>query len=88
MPGLTDLPNLGKVVEAQLERAGITTPSQLKRLGSVTAALRLEAVGVSVCVSKLCALEGAIRGIRWHSIPADERRALWKRFEAREPGGR
>jgi len=84
---LIDLPNLGEVVVAQLARAGITTPAQLRRSGSVGAALRLEAMGVSVCASKLCALEGAIRGIRWHSIPAAERTALQKRFAARRSAG-
>ena len=28
----------------------------------------------------LCALEGAIRGVRWHSIPQDERTRLWLRY--------
>jgi DNA transformation protein len=85
MPGLSDLPNLGRVAVAQLEQAGIHTPAQLKRLGSIGAALKLEAAGVSVCASKLSALEGAIRGVRWHSIPADERRALSERFARRLP---
>jgi len=83
MPKLTDLPNLGKTVVGELERAGVRTPGELRRAGSVGAALKLTQVGVSVCASKLCALEGAIRGVRWHSIPADEREALVKRFESR-----
>jgi DNA transformation protein len=85
---LTDLPNLGVVVVDQLKRAGIETPSQLRRLGSVGAALKLTAVGVDVCASKLSALEGAVRGVRWHSIPADERAELMRRFEARRRRGR
>jgi DNA transformation protein len=85
MSGLPDLPNLGKIAAAQLEEAGIRTPAQLKRVGSVAAALKLEATGVSVCSSKLSALEGAVRGVRWQSIPAGERKALRERFEARRP---
>jgi DNA transformation protein len=69
------------VAVAQLERAGITTPEKLRKLGSVRAALRLTGVGVPVCASKLYALEGAIRGVRWHAIPAGERAALRKQFE-------
>jgi DNA transformation protein len=86
MAVLTDLPNLGDVVAGQLKRAGVETPSQLRRLGSVGAALRLNAIGVDVCSSKLSALEGAIRGVRWHSIPRDERAELMRRFEARRRG--
>ena len=83
MAELTDLPNLGKVGTGQLRRAGIASPEALYRLGSVEAALRLSEAGIDVCSSKLSALEGAIRGIRWHAIPADERAALREEFEAR-----
>jgi DNA transformation protein len=82
MSELRELPNLGKVVVEQLERAGIRTVADLKRVGSIGAALMLTSIGVSVCSSKLCALEGAIRGVRWHAIPADERKALVRRFES------
>jgi len=83
MSELGDMPNLGKVVVEQLERAGIRTPDELRALGSVEAALRLSATGIDVCVSKLSALEGAIRGVRWHAIPAHERAALISEFDAR-----
>ena len=85
MAKLTDLPNLGKVVAAQLKLAGIDTPAELRKLGSVGAAAKLAELGIDVCSSKLAALEGAIRGIRWHSIPADELAALREQFEARRP---
>ena len=83
MAELTDLPNLGKVVTDQLRRAGIETSEGLRRIGSVEAAVRLTEAGIDVCSSKLSALEGAIRWIRWHAIPADERAALKEEFEAR-----
>ncbi len=83
MAELTDLPNLGNVVAAQLTSVGVATPAQLRKLGSVGAALRLANAGISVCSNKLSALEGAIRGVRWHSIPKDERTDLRKRFEKR-----
>jgi len=83
MAELTDLPNLGKVVAAQLRRVGVVTPAQLRKLGSLGAALKLVHAGISVCSNKLYALEGAIRGVRWHSIPKDERTDLRKRFEER-----
>ena len=81
MSELTSLPNIGGIVAKQLERAGIVSAEQLEREGSIGAALRLEGIGVQVCQSKLCALEGAIRRVRWHSIPAEERKILWEQFE-------
>jgi len=30
----------------------------------------------------LSGLEGAIRGVRWHAIPKDERDRLWEAFQA------
>jgi len=81
MNELQDLPNIGPVVAEQLQRVGISAPGTLIALGSVEAALRLEESGVNVCASKLAALEGAVRGVRWHLIPANERTALRKRFE-------
>jgi DNA transformation protein and related proteins len=83
MSQLSDLPNLGPTVIAELARVGITTPAQLKRAGSVGAAVKLVQAGIDVCTSKLSGLEGAIRGVRWHSIPADERAELRRRFEER-----
>jgi len=80
---LSDLPNLGPTIIAELSRVGITTPAQLRRAGSVGAALKLDRAGIDVCTSKLSGLEGAIRGIRWHKIPAEERAELCKRFEER-----
>ncbi len=82
MNRLIDLPNLGPVVAEQMRQAGIDSPETLLALGSVEAALRFVESGVSVCGSKLSALEGAIRGVRWHAIPANERTALRERFEA------
>jgi len=79
--GRLDLPNLGKIVVEQLRAAGIDTPDELRRLGSVAAAVRLTEFGVDVCASKLAALEGAIRGVRWHSIPTAERVVLSREFE-------
>ncbi|MBU0595103.1 TfoX/Sxy family protein [Candidatus Bipolaricaulota bacterium] len=76
------LPNIGTSVARELLDAGISTAEGLKRLGAVDTALQLIASGHEVCASKLYALEGAIRGIRWHDIPLEERRALWNVFRA------
>jgi DNA transformation protein and related proteins len=82
---LTDLSNIGPEVARLLTAAGIRTPQQLKRLGSITAALRIAALRPDdpPCRSMLAGLEGAIQGIRWHAIPKPEREALWTRYQAR-----
>ena len=84
MKALTDLPNIGSVVAERLRRAGIATPSDLRARGSVEALLcvRRTMAGDTPCMSMLCALEGAIRGVRWHAIPKEERAELWERYQA------
>jgi DNA transformation protein len=81
---LTDLPNVGAVLADALRRAGIETPVDLQAIGSVEALLRIRRTmaGDKPCASKLYALEGAIRGVRWHDIPQDERAELWRRYQA------
>jgi DNA transformation protein len=80
---LTDLPNIGTVLADTLRRVGIQTPADLKAAGSVEALLRIrrQIVDDKACANKLYALEGAIRGVRWHDIPQDERAELWRRFQ-------
>jgi len=82
---MTDLPNIGSEVAALLARAGVTDPRELSRLGAVEAALRIRDVRPDdpPCRSMLAALDGAIRGVRWHEIPKAEREALWKEYQAR-----
>jgi DNA transformation protein len=87
---LQALPNIGAEVASRLRKAGVTTPEELRALGSVEAAVRLKAAQPNdpPCRSMLAGLEGAIRGVRWHAIPKDERDRLWKEFQARttKPG--
>jgi DNA transformation protein len=82
---LTDLPNIGAVLAGRLADAGIRTASELATVGSVEALLRvrtrMDADGP--CANMLYALEGAVRGIRWHEIPERERAELWRRYQAR-----
>ena len=87
MSKLRDMPNLGDVVVKQLKAIGIQTPDELRSLGSVRAALKLSDAGFEVCSSKLAALEGAIRGVRWHTIPSEERAGLRDSFDKQRAGG-
>ena len=79
---LRDLPNIGTEVARLLTAAGIPTPDELRRQGAVTAALRIRAIRPRdpPCRSMLSGLEGAIRGMRWHSIPKPERDSLWDQY--------
>jgi DNA transformation protein len=68
---LCELQNIGPVVAQRLEEAGIETPEALKAIGSREAFLRLRIKDSGACLSMLCGLEGAIRGLRWHHLPDD-----------------
>ncbi|HBG72023.1 MAG: competence protein TfoX [Bacteroidetes bacterium GWF2_43_63] len=73
---LTSLPNIGKTLAELLMQAGIETPAQLKAVGSENAFIRISAIDSEACINKLCALEGAIQGIRWHQLSPDKKREL------------
>lgn len=64
MGELTKLVNIGVVIEEQLNSVGITTYDQLKELGSKEAWLKIRAIDPSACMHRLCALEGAIQGVK------------------------
>ncbi len=74
---LTDLPNISFVLAEQLQRIGITCDHQLRAIGAVAAAAQLQAAGLRpVDARVLLALEGAIEGVPWQSLPADVRGQL------------
>ncbi|MCX6100127.1 MAG: TfoX/Sxy family DNA transformation protein [Candidatus Bipolaricaulota bacterium] len=85
---LESLTNIGTEVAARLREAGILTPDDLRHLGSVSAALCLASTRPEdpPCRSMLSGLEGAIRGVRWHAIPKDERERLWEEYRSRAGG--
>lgn len=56
MGELAKLPNIGKVVEEQLNQVGITTYEELKELGSRQAWLRIKAIDDSACIHRLYSL--------------------------------
>jgi len=76
MSDMTKLANIGPKLEAQLAEVGIQTPEELKAAGSREAWLRIKAIDPSACLMRLSALEGAIRGIRWHDLDADVKEEL------------
>ena len=76
MGTLTELPNIGAELEKQLINAGITTEEELIRVGSREAWTRIRQHDPSACYMRLCALEGAIRGIRWHNLDSETKVSL------------
>ena len=69
MGELSNLPNIGKVVEEQLLRVGIDSAEELKRIGAREAWLRIQQIDESACIHRLKALEGAIRGVKKSMLP-------------------
>jgi len=54
--------------QKQLNTIGINTLEDLVETGSREAWLRIRAIDSSACYNRLCGLEGAIQGIRWHYL--------------------
>lgn len=74
--------NIGKVLEQELESAGIHTIEELKETGSCQAWLMIKPINPSACLNKLCALEGAVRGVRWHNLPQEVKAELKEFFDS------
>lgn len=72
---LSDMPNIGTELERLLTEAGIYTPDDLVKKGSVETCRLLNLKGPT-CYNKLYALEGAILGIRWHLLPKEHMKKL------------
>ena len=76
MGELSRLPNIGKVLEEQLNDVGINTVDDLIDLGSKEAWLKIKEVDESACINRLMALEGAIQNIRWHDLSDEDKKNL------------
>ena len=76
MGELSKLPNIGKVVEKQLNEVGINTVDDLINIGSKEAWLKIKKIDESACINRLMALEGAIQNIRWYNLSDDDKENL------------
>ena len=85
MTELSKLPNIGRVVEAQLNEVGISTEADLKAVGSKQAWLRILAIDDSTCINRLMALEGAVRGVKKSTL-SDEVKTELKEFYRENKG--
>jgi DNA transformation protein len=84
MSDLAKLPNLGKVVVEQLKQVGIESAEELKNIGSENAFIRIKTIESTACISMLCALEGAVQGIRWHQLSPERKKELKEFFKHTE----
>jgi DNA transformation protein len=69
MGELTKLPNVGKVLEKNLNEIGIYTEKQLREIGSREAFIRIRMIDPGACLHMLYGLQGAIDGIRDSLLP-------------------
>lgn len=67
---LSNLPNIGKVLESQLLEINIKTYGDLRNIGAKQAWLDIQAIDESACMHKLLALEGAIHGVKKQMLSA------------------
>ncbi len=79
MGELSELPNIGKKVEQQLNEVGINTVDDLKKIGAKDAWLRIQQIDESACIYRLMALEGAVCGVK-KTMLSDEVKADLKSF--------
>lgn len=79
MGELSKLPNIGKVVEEQLNQVGIFTEEELKSVGAKQACLKIQQIDESACIHRLMALEGAILGVKKTQL-SDEKKAELMEF--------
>jgi len=76
MGELSKLPNIGKVLEEQLNEVGINTIDDLINNGSKESWLKIKKIDDSACINRLMALEGAIQNIRWHNLSENDKKNL------------
>ena len=79
---LSNLPNIGPVVERQLNAAGVASAEELRALGAKEAWLRIKAIDPSACIHRLLALVGAVRGVKKALLPPDVREELRSFYNA------
>ena len=76
---LSKLPNIGNVVEEQLNQVGIFTEEDLKTVGAKQAWLKIQQIDETACIHRLLALEGAIQGVK-KTLLSEETKAELKDF--------
>jgi DNA transformation protein len=65
-----------------LIKAGINDIEALRQTGSKEAYIKLRLLEGDTCFNTLCALEGAIQGIRWHYLDSEIKAELRRFFDS------
>lgn len=78
---LLEMKNIGPQLAHDLMSIGIYSLDDMIDLGSVEIVHKLGISDRSVCYNKLYAIEGAIQGVRWHSLSKQERIRLKSEFD-------
>ncbi len=81
---VSELKSLGPKSQDILARAGITTVSQLRELGSVAAYVRAKKANSRVSLNLLWALESALTGEPWQEVARLRRTSLLLALEEHE----
>lgn len=77
MSELAGLPNVGKVLESNLLKAGIETPEQLRGLGAEEAFIRIRtSADPDACLHMLYGVQGAIDGVPDRLLPDETKQRL------------
>ena len=77
MGKLSELPNVGKVLEENLLAIGIKTPEQLRQMGAEEAFLRIRLqCDPGACLHMLYGIQGAILGIPDKFLPVQDKQEL------------
>ena len=82
MEDLIKLPNIGEVLAQKLNEIEVYSYEDLIDIGSVEAVLRIVGADTFGYYNMLYAIEGAIRGVRWHDIPKEERQQLKDEYDS------
>ena len=76
MTELTSMMNIGKEMARKLIAVGIDTPDERMEAGAMEAFFRLKTLYPQVCLVHLYVLEGAIRNVKFSSLPKDAKQEL------------
>ncbi len=76
MEPLSNLPNIGKELEKQLQEVNVQNIEDLKALGTEATWLKIQEIDSSACIHRLYALEGAILGIKKSEIETSRKEEL------------
>lgn len=80
---LYSLPNVGKVLESNLNAIGVYTSKQLIEMGSKEAFLRIRMeVDDGACMHMLYGIEGAIENIRYTELSENTKKDLKKFYNS------